>query len=155
MKRETPRAADRIFMWKETYKYEKRSTYMKRDLQIWNEIHERGLHICEETYTYEKRPTYMKRDIQIWTETYVYEKRPTCMKRDLHRWNAIRQRLLIALLFEKRPTNMKRDLHKWKETYIDEIRFANGCWSHRYMNQCDMTHVYSTGPICMRCVCRV
>jgi len=53
-------------IWKETYIYGNRRTYMKCDAH--------------------KRPTYKKIDLHIWKETYIYEKRPTYMKRDLHIW---------------------------------------------------------------------
>jgi len=43
-----------MYPWKETYIFEKRPTYLKRDLHIW-----------KETYIFEKRPTYLKRDLHI------------------------------------------------------------------------------------------
>jgi len=100
---------------KDTYMYEKRPTYMKRDLHIWKEtcICEKFLKLWERTppcNLWERTPTCMKRDIHlsekgdlhIWKETYLYEKRPT--------YN----------LWERTPTCMKRDLYisVWKETYI-------------------------------------
>jgi len=57
-----------VYIWKETYVYEKRPIYITRDLCIWNN------ETCNATF-------YMERHLYIWKETYVYgttlyEKRP-------------------------------------------------------------------------------
>jgi len=83
-----------VYISKETWKYRKRSTYIKRDLQMpkctppmshvarirgdigWVYVHqkrpenvERDLHISKETCKCQKRPTYIKRDLQMSTAT--------------------------------------------------------------------------------------
>jgi len=53
-----------VDMEKETYRYEKRHTHMKRDLEILKrDEQKRSTDIEKETCTYEKRHTRMKRDL--------------------------------------------------------------------------------------------
>jgi len=105
-----------LYIWKETYVYEKRPIYVvqlytKRDLQkTWKKHITRHI-TWEDIYIYEKRPIYVKRDLRIWKETYIcgttlYEKRPA--KNLGKTYNT--------------PYYMGRHLYIWKETYVYEKR---------------------------------
>jgi len=61
-------------MGKETYMWEKRPIYGKRDLYIGKTTHP--------TVPYPDRPVHGKRDLYVGKETYMWEKGPTYRKND-------------------------------------------------------------------------
>jgi len=77
-------------MWKDTYTYEMRPTYVRRDLhmgiifimQMWKETYTYEwtiIYVKIDLHTFENRTTSMKRDVRIicniyvWKETCTYE----------------------------------------------------------------------------------
>jgi len=88
--------------------YEKRHTYLKRDICMWKETQNRTGTLMNSWLM----RWCMKRDIHVWKETCIYENRPIYMKRDLEKG----PRKKSALMYEKRHTCVKRNMYIWKET---------------------------------------
>jgi len=101
--------------------YEKRHTYLKRDICMWKETQnrtgtlmnswlmrwcmKRDIHVWKETCIYENKPIYMKRDLEKRPRKKRPRKKRWCVKRDIHVWKE-------TCIYENRPIYMKRDLEK-------------------------------------------
>jgi len=126
-----------LFIWKETYSYEKRPLHMKRDLFIWME-----------TYSYQKTLHHIKRhrimwkktcrrDLFIWKETYSREKRPFRIKRHRIISKDTESYEIICGVNQKRPIQMKRDLYKWPSCSLSLPR----TWEDTYSYEKTPNHV--------------
>jgi len=123
-----------LCLWKETYTYKKRPTYVEEDLYV---LHEQP-QALEDT-------VYAKRDISVWKEIYVCE-RHICV---LRTFTGTRGHCVC----EMRRVYVKRDPHTWTET---DMCVTNNYRHKRTLCMWKEMYRYEERPMYMKghtCVC--